>query len=87
MILINKYTLPTQEDLARLKSALNYSGNQMAGLAGVASDSQWRKYTGGESPMVMSRHILFYIAAQLVLSDEQLNNVINKMRDIGAEIK
>ncbi|WP_288887400.1 hypothetical protein [uncultured Citrobacter sp.] len=58
----------------------------MADLAGVASNSQWRKYTGGESPRTMSPHILFFMAAQLELSDKELTAVINKMREIGARI-
>ncbi|MCZ4676011.1 hypothetical protein O4O00_16665 [Citrobacter sedlakii] len=58
----------------------------MADLAGVASNSQWRKYTGGESPRTMSPHILFFMAAQLALSDKELTAVINKMREIGARI-
>ncbi|EPV3658200.1 hypothetical protein OGY07_13255 [Citrobacter sp. Cs237] len=58
----------------------------MADLAGVASNSQWRKYTGGESPRAMSPHILFFMAAQLELSDKELTAVINKMREIGARI-
>jgi predicted transcriptional regulator len=48
--LIKEYTPPTPEDLERLKSKLGYTGNQMAELAGVASNSQWRKYTGGSEP-------------------------------------
>ncbi|MCP2116207.1 UNVERIFIED_ORG: hypothetical protein J2S79_000661 [Pantoea agglomerans] len=31
----------------------------MADLAGVASNSQWRKYNGSESPSVISQNILF----------------------------
>ncbi|SQH39536.1 Uncharacterised protein [Salmonella enterica] len=50
MRLIKDYTPPTPEDLNQLKDKLGYTGAQMADLAGVASNSQWRKYTGGESP-------------------------------------
>ncbi|MDK7596352.1 XRE family transcriptional regulator, partial [Serratia ureilytica] len=60
MRLINEYTPPAPEDLERLKSELGYTGNQMADLAGVASNSQWRKYTGGAEPRAMSPHILFF---------------------------
>lgn len=84
MRLISSYTAPTPEDLHKLKARLGYTGNQMADLAGVASNSQWRKYTGGESPRAMSPHILFFMAAQLALSDKELTAVINKMREIGA---
>lgn len=87
MRLINEYTAPTPEDLERLKLELGYTGTQMANLAGVASNSQWRKYTGGAEPRAMSPHILFFMAAQLVLSEDKLSLVTNKMKDIGAEIK
>ncbi|WP_230202034.1 hypothetical protein [Serratia marcescens] len=58
----------------------------MADLAGVASNSQWRKYTGGAEPRAMSPHILFFMAAQLVLSEDELNNILEKMNEIGARI-
>jgi len=84
MRLINDYIPPTPDDLNKLKDDLKFTGNQMADLAGVASNSQWRKYTGGESPRAMSPHILFYMAAQLSLSEDELNRVITKMHEIGA---
>lgn len=86
MRLIEDYTPPSPEDLEELKKHLGYTGNQMADLAGVASNSQWRKYTGGESPRAMSPHILFFIAVQLTLSNEELEKITNKMREIGAQI-
>jgi hypothetical protein len=58
----------------------------MAELAGVASNSQWRKYTGGAEPRAMSPHILFFIAAQLSLNDKDLQLVIEEMKRIGASI-
>ncbi|EBK6266594.1 XRE family transcriptional regulator, partial [Salmonella enterica] len=73
MRLIKDYTPPTPEDLNQLKETLGYTGAQMANLAGVASNSQWRKYTGGESPRAMSPHILFFMAAQLTLSEDDIN--------------
>lgn len=87
MRLINEYTPPAPDDLERLKSELGYTGNQMADLAGVASNSQWRKYTGGAEPRAMSPHILFFIAAQLTLSKGELDKVIDKMHEIGATSK
>ncbi|WP_279044982.1 XRE family transcriptional regulator [Cedecea davisae] len=86
MRLIENYTPPTPAELEALKAELGYTGNQMADLAGVASNSQWRKYTGGESPRAMSPHILFYVAAQLVLNAQDLASILDKMRDIGADI-
>lgn len=86
MRLINEYTPPTPEDLEKLKTDLGYTGAQMADLAGVASNSQWRKYTGGAEPRAMSPHILFFMAAQLTLTDAETQRVIDKMKDIGANI-
>lgn len=86
MRLINDYVPPTPEELNKLKDELGYTGTQMADLAGVASNSQWRKYTGGESPRALSPHILFYVAAQLVLNENELSRVLQKMKDIGATV-
>lgn len=86
MKLIDGYTPPTPDNLNQLKDELSYTGNQMADLAGVASNSQWRKYTGGKSPRTMSPHILFFIAAQLALEKNDLKHVLDKMREIGAQL-
>lgn len=87
MPLIENYTPPTPEDLARLKDELGLTGNQMANLAGLAGSNHWRKYTGGESPRVMGLHMLFFMAAQLELKPEELQKVLNKMKQIGASIE
>ncbi|WP_339385773.1 hypothetical protein [Burkholderia sp. Ac-20379] len=58
----------------------------MAELFGVAGGQQWRKYTGGASPREVSPQMLFFAAARLVLSDEDLARVLNQMRDMGAQI-
>ncbi|HHQ7236386.1 TPA: hypothetical protein ACSVAN_004428 [Salmonella enterica subsp. diarizonae] len=57
----------------------------MAELAGVANNNQWRKYTGGEEPRTMNPHMLFFIAAQLSLSQDEIRKVLQKMHDIGAD--
>lgn len=85
--LIENYTAPTTDDLVRLKEQLGFTGNQMADLAMLAGNSQWRKYTGGSSPRSISPHMLFFIAAQLTLSDDELKKIIDKMIDIGAIIE
>lgn len=87
MRLINEYSPPSTDDLTRLKDGLGYTGNQMADLAGVASNSQWRKYTGGESPRALSPHILFYMAAQLALDEGDLKKIMDKMKEIGADFE
>lgn len=87
MRLIKEYTAPTPEVLELLKKDLGYTGTQMAKLSGIASNSQWRKYTGGTGPRAMSHHILFFIAAQLALNDDELQRIISKMQSIGATFK
>ncbi|HDS4345656.1 TPA: XRE family transcriptional regulator [Enterobacter hormaechei subsp. steigerwaltii] len=85
--LINEYEAPTPEDLQRLKLELGRNGTQMADIAGLADGATWRKYTGGAKPRNLSAASLFYLAAQLTLTPEQLDSVIHKMRDIGAKIR
>lgn len=80
------YTPPKAEDLQRLKEELGRTGEQMAELFGVAGGQQWRKYTGGAEPRELSPHILFFAAARLTLSDDELARVLEKMRAIGARI-
>lgn len=82
-----KYTAPTAEDFQRLKNELGRTGEQMAELFAVASGQQWRKYTGGISPREMSPQMLFFGAARLVLSNDEFERVLAKMREIGAQIE
>ena len=81
------YTPPSTTDLQRLKDELGYTGEQMAELASVAGGQQWRKYTGGAEPRALSLHMLFFIAARLVLRPADLRAVGEKMRQIGADIE
>lgn len=81
-----KYTPPTTTDLLRLKDSLGFTGKQMAELAGVAGDQQWRKYTGGAQPRAMSPHIAFFVAARMVLTPDQLRAVAEQMQRIGADV-
>lgn len=87
MRLIDSYTPPTPDDLAKLKNDLSFTGNEMAYLAGISSNSQWRKYTCGENPRAVSAHILFFIAAQLELNSDEMDRVLKKMQNIGADFK
>jgi len=82
-----EYTSPSADDLQRLKAQLGFSGAQMADLASVASGAQWRKYTNGNNPRQMNLHMLFFIAARLELSQEALNDITERMRALGAQIK
>ncbi len=81
-----RYTSPSPSDLQRLKSELDRTGEEMADLFGVAGGQQWRKYTGGAQPREMAPQMLFFGAARLALSDEEIKRVLDRMREIGAEI-
>lgn len=80
------YTPPTAADLRRLKEQLGKTSEQMSELFALAGGQQWRKYTGGESPRVMGEDRLFYAAARLVLTEEELQRVHAKMKEIGAAL-
>ncbi|UZF28918.1 XRE family transcriptional regulator [Ralstonia pseudosolanacearum] len=81
-----RYTPPTPEDFQRLKNELDRTGEQMADLFGVAGGQQWRKYTGGAQPREMAPQMLFFGAARLVLTEEELERVLARMQAIGATI-
>lgn len=87
MTLITDYMPPSASDLVKLKTVLGYTGTQMAELAGVSSNSQWRKYTCGETPRPISIHILFFAAAKLALDEKEFAKVLSKMKEIGANIR
>jgi hypothetical protein len=81
------YAPPTPADLRRLKESLDATGDQMAELFGLAGNNQWRKYTGGEAPREMGLQMLFFGAARLELTDEEVERVLARMRAIGADVK
>ncbi|AIV78489.1 Uncharacterised protein [Burkholderia pseudomallei] len=81
-----RYSPPSAADLRKLKDSLNKTSEEMAELFALAGGQQWRKYTGGESPRVMGEDRLFYAAARLALTDEELRRVYDKMREIGADL-
>ncbi|SAL17034.1 hypothetical protein AWB71_00689 [Caballeronia peredens] len=82
-----KYTPPTPQDLAHLKTALQLTGKQMADLAWLAGDQHWRKYTNPNNSRSMSSHMLFVMMAQLELDKPTLERVLNRMRAVGATIE
>ena len=82
-----KYHPPSTTDLADLKHALGFTGEQMAELAAVAGGQQWRKYTGGAEPRTLGIHMAFLIAARLALSPDELERVTAKMREMGCDVE
>ncbi len=80
------YAPPTTTDLQQLKESLGYTGERMAELAGVAGGQQWRKYTGGASPRPLSLQMLFFMAARLEMSQEELDRILGRMRSVGGDV-
>lgn len=81
-----KYTPPSTSAMARLKANLGLTGKQMADLFGLAGDQQWRKYTGGHDPRIMSAQMLFFAMARLELDEPTIARILERMRECGAEI-
>jgi hypothetical protein len=80
-----KYEAPTPKDLRSLKETLDYSGNQMADLFGLASSQQWRKYSGDNAPREMSLPMLF-LAGALLNRTATVEQVFEWCRKVGAVI-
>jgi len=62
------------------------TNGQMAALSGVKDGNQWRKYTGSNPSRSMSVPALFYLAAQLSLTPDEFEHVLEKMRSIDADV-
>lgn len=86
MKIIEHYSPPSADALARLKTDLGFTSQQMAELVGLAQGGQWRKYTGGGAPRILGVHMHFYLAALLVLSESELTRVLDTMRAHGADV-
>jgi hypothetical protein len=84
---ITFYEPPSTADLVSLKKRLHLTGTGMAALAGLGGDNQWRKYTGGTQPRQLSLQFAFFLAARLELSEEELERVFARMRDLGCAIE
>lgn len=81
-----KYFPPTPEDLRALKAQLNFTGEQMAQMFGLAGNNQWRKYTGGAEPRPMGLPMLF-LALALQDRSATVDQVLEKCRKVGATIE
>jgi hypothetical protein len=80
-----RYEPPSPRDLRALKARLNYSGQQMADLFGLASKEQWRKYSGDGAPRPMSLPMLF-LAGALLHRTATVDQVFDWCREVGATI-
>jgi hypothetical protein len=84
------YKPPRPEDIERLKSELGLTGAQMADLFGVAGDRAFRRYTSKSGSTKNKRdlgaYMLFFAMARLVLKPKDIESILAKMREAGAEI-
>jgi hypothetical protein len=81
-----RYEPPLPQDLRALKVRLNYSGQQMADLFGLASKEQWRKYSGDGAPRSMSLPMLF-LAGALLDRTATVDQIFDWCRAVGAKIE
>lgn len=82
------YEPPSPEDLERLKNELGKSSGEMAELFGLASGRQWRRYlsTDPNHKRDMGIHMLFFAIAQLVLTPEDFERILDRVRKVGAKV-
>lgn len=83
---IRNYTPPSPADLVALKEQTGSSSAELAAMVGVSDGRQWRKYTGPEG-RELSVPSMFMLSAHLVLSPEEMDRVIARMRKIGAKFE
>lgn len=81
------YEPPSPRDLRELKARLNYSGQQMADLFGLASKEQFRKYSGDNAPRAMSLPMLFLAGALLLGPNATVGQVFAWCIEVGAKIE
>lgn len=81
-----RYEAPKPYQLRELKTRLNYSGQQMADLFGLASSQQWRKYSGDGAPREMSLPMLF-LAGALLNRTATVEQVFDWCREVGARVE
>ena len=81
-----RYIPPSPQNLRDLKDRLNYTGNQMADMFGLAGNNQWRKYTHGVEMRPMSLPMLF-LAMAMQDRSATVEQVLDKCRALGAVIE
>lgn len=82
-----QYEPPTPANLRDLKARLEYSGQQMADLFGLATKDQWRKYSGDNAPRPMSLPMLFLTGATYLGPHATVEQVFDWCREVGAKIE
>lgn len=81
-----RYRPPKPFVLNELKKGLGYTGGEMAAWAHVSGANQWSKYTAGANSRELSFHVLFFMAARLVLRQEQMDRIFAMMKVMGGRL-
>lgn len=77
---------PTVQQLKKWKETLGYSGTQMAQILGLKSARRWRDYADENKPQGIPPANLFMASALVTLPQEQIDRVLETMREVGALI-
>jgi hypothetical protein len=77
---------PTVAQMKLWKERLQYSGTQMARILGLKSSRRWREYADENKPQGIPPANLFMGAAMVTLPESDIELVLAKMREIGADI-
>lgn len=77
---------PTVTQMKQWKEKLQFSGTQMAKILGLKSARRWRDYADENKPQGIPPANLFMAAAMVTLSQDEIDRVLNTMREVGATI-
>lgn len=77
---------PTVAQMKQWKEKLGYSGTQMARVLGLKSARRWRDYADENKPQGIPPANLFMASALVTLPQEQIDRVLETMREVGAAI-
>jgi hypothetical protein len=77
---------PTVAQMKLWKERLNYSGSRMAQILGLRSSRRWRELVDENKPQGVAPANLFMGVALTILSQKEINRVLEEMREIGAVI-
>jgi 5-methylthioribose kinase len=77
---------PTVAQMKMWKDKLGYSGTEMARILGLKSARRWRDYADENKPQGIPPANLFMASALVTLPQEQIDRVLETMREVGALI-
>lgn len=66
---------PSPEALKAFAKAHKLTGAKAARMTYLASDRQWRKFTGGDTPRHMSQARLFCLVAHTMCAPDLINRI------------